>query len=236
MKQKQRFLTILPLLADAAGVAGVILLLPTLTALFVDPSTINVLIISGAFVVYCTAVYLIRKLEPAADAERLSRLPAWLADPLTMRLLAILFSLALAVLFLQQFGYWDSIFVVDDRILGAGESSSFFVYGPGAWIGVSLFYVLVLSASVRVTIEEESRNYSGLALLGLLGVNGMLLLGTAVLQSLNVFSGWLGMSGAFVLLGLLFAPPRIWYLAKRPSLLATFSYLFLLLFCAWQMW
>ncbi len=236
MKQKQRFLTILPLLADAAGVAGVILLLPTLTALFVEPSTINVLIISGAFVVYCTAVYLIRKLEPAADAERLSRLPAWLADPLTMRLLAILFSLALAVLFLQQFGYWDSIFVVDDRILGAGESSSFFVYGPGAWIGVSLFYVLVLSASVRVTIEEESRNYSGLALLGLLGVNGMLLLGTAVLQSLNVFSGWLGMSGAFVLLGLLFAPPRIWYLAKRPSLLATFSYLFLLLFCAWQMW
>ena len=235
MKQKQRFLTILPLLADAAGVAGVILLLPTLTALFVEPSTINVLIISGAFVVYCTAVYLIRKLEPAADAERLSRLPAWLADPLTMRLLAILFSLALAVLFLQQFGYWDSIFVVDDRILGAGESSSFFVYGPGAWIGVSLFYVLVLSASVRVTIEEESRNYSGLALLGLLGVNGMLLLGTAVLQSLNVFSGWLGMSGAFVLLGLLFAPPRIWYLAKRPSLLATFSYLFLLLFCAWQM-
>ena len=236
MKQKQRFLTILPLLADAAGVAGVILLLPTLTALFVEPSTINVLIISGAFVVYCTAVYLIRKLEPAADAERLSRLPAWLAEPLTMRLLAILFSLALAVLFLQQFGYWDSIFVVDDRILGAGESSSFFVYGPGAWIGVSLFYVLVLSASVRVTIEEESRNYSGLALLGLLGVNGMLLLGTAVLQSLNVFSGWLGMSGAFVLLGLLFAPPRIWYLAKRPSLLATFSYLFLLLFCAWQMW
>ena len=235
MKQKQRFLTILPLLADAAGVAGVILLLPTLTALFVEPSTINVLIISGAFVVYCTAVYLIRKLEPAADAERLSRLPAWLAEPLTMRLLAILFSLALAVLFLQQFGYWDSIFVVDDRILGAGESSSFFVYGPGAWIGVSLFYVLVLSASVRVTIEEESRNYSGLALLGLLGVNGMLLLGTAVLQSLNVFSGWLGMSGAFVLLGLLFAPPRIWYLAKRPSLLATFSYLFLLLFCAWQM-
>ena len=236
MKQKQRFLTILPLLADAAGVAGVILLLPTLTALFVEPSTINVLIISGAFVVYCTAVYLSRKLEPAADAERLSRLPAWLAEPLTMRLLAILFSLALAVLFLQQFGYWDSIFVVDDRILGAGESSSFCVYGPGAWIGVSLFYVLVLSASVRVTIEEESRNYSGLALLGLLGVNGMLLLGTAVLQSLNVFSGWLGMSGAFVLLGLLFAPPRIWYLAKRPSLLATFSYLFLLLFCAWQMW
>ena len=112
MKQKQRFLTILPLLADAAGVAGVILLLPTLTALFVEPSTINVLIISGAFVVYCTAVYLIRKLEPAADAERLSRLPAWLAEPLTMRLLAILFSLALAVLFLQQFGYWDSIFVV----------------------------------------------------------------------------------------------------------------------------
>ena len=234
MKRNQRFLMLLPLLADAAGVAGAILLLPTLTTQFAKPSTINVLIISGAFVLYCTAVYLIRKLEPAADAQRVSRLPRWLTQPLTMRLLAIVFALALAVLFLQQFGYWDSIFVVDDRILGAGESSSFFVYGPGAWIGASLFYLLVLSASVRVTIEETSRNYAGLALLGLLGVNGMLVLGTAVLQATNLFNGWLGIVGAFVLLGLLFAPPRVWYLVKRPSFLATLSYLALLLFCAWQ--
>jgi branched-subunit amino acid transport protein len=229
VKQKQRFLTILPLLADVAGVAGLILLLPTLSGLFAEPATINVLIISGAFV-----VYLIRKLEPAADAERVSRLPAWLTQTLTMRLLAIFFALVLAVLILQQLGYWDSIFVADDRILGAGESSAFFVYGPGAWIAAALFYVLVLSASVRVTIEEASRNYTGVALLGLLGVNGMLLLGTAVLQATQLFTGWLGAVGAFVLLVLLFAPPRVWFLAKRPSLLATVSYLGLLLFCAWQ--
>ena len=234
MKQKRRFLTILPLLADAAGAAGLVLLLPSLAAQFAEPSTINVLIIGGAFVLYCTAVYLIRKLEPAADAERLSRLPAWLTQTITMRLLAIFFALVLAVLLLQQFGYWDSIFVADDRILGAGESASFFVYGPGAWIAASLFYVLVLSASVRVTIEEESRNYVGLALLALLGVNGMLLLGTAVLQSTQLFSGWPGMVGAFGLLVVLFAPPRVWFLAKRPSLLAALSYLGLLLFCAWQ--
>jgi hypothetical protein len=151
-----------------------------------------------------------------------------------MRLLAIFFALMLAVLILQQLGYWDSIFVADDRILGAGESSAFFVYGPGAWIAAALFYVLVLSASVRVTIVELSRNYIALALLGLLGVNGMLLLGTAVLQSTQLFSGWPGAIGAFVLLVLLFAPPRVWFLAKRPSLLGAVSYLGLLLFCAWQ--
>ena len=95
--------------------------------------------------------------------------------------------------------------------------------------------MLVLSASVRETIEETSRNYVGLALLGLLGVNGMLLLGTAVLHSTGIFTGWLGAVGALVLLILLFAPPRVWFLAKRPSLLATLSYLILLLFCAWQM-
>ncbi|WP_420640675.1 hypothetical protein [Candidatus Leptofilum sp.] len=234
MKQTQRFLMILPLLVDGAGVAAMILLLPTLSAQFAEASTINVLLLSGAFVLYCLAVYLIRKLEPAADAERASRLPTWLTGTLTMRLLAIFFSLALAVEFLQQFGYWDSIFVVDDRVLGAGESASFFVYGPGAWIGASLFYVLVLSASVRVTIEELSRNYVGLALLGLLGVNGAVLMGTAVLQSTQFFSGWLGMIGAFGLLLLLFLPPRVWYLAKRPSLLTTASYLALLGFAAWQ--
>ena len=232
--KKQQFLTILPLLADAVGAAGVILLLPALSAQMAFISTINVLIIGGAFVLYCTAVYLIRKLEPAANADRLSRLPEWLTQTMSMRLLAILFALALAILFLYQFGYFDAIFVVDDRALGAGESSAFFVYGPGAWIGVSLFYVLVLSGSVRVTIEESSRNYAGLTLLGLLGVNGMLLLGTAVFHSTALFNGWLGMVGAFVLLVLLFAPPRIWFLSKRPSLLATVSYLGLLLFSAFQ--
>jgi len=42
------------------------------------------------------------------------------------------------------------------------------------------------------------------------------------------------MIGAFVLLVLLFAPPRVWFLVKRPSLLAAVSYVALLLFCAWQ--
>ena len=235
MKQKQSFLTILPLLADAVGIAVAAWLLPSLAAQFATLSTINVLILGGAFVVYCTAVYLIRKLEPMADAERVSRLPAWLTATRTMRPLAIFFALAVAVIFLQQLGYWDSIFVVDDRILGAGESSSFFVYGPGAWIAASLFYVLVLSASVRVTIDESSSSYAGLALLALLGVNGMVVLGTAVLQSTTFFTGWLGAIGGLVLLVLLFAPPRVWYLSKRPSLLAALSYLALLLFCAWQL-
>ncbi|GJM40315.1 MAG: hypothetical protein DHS20C20_05970 [Ardenticatenaceae bacterium] len=234
MKQNRRFLTILPILADAAGAAGMILLLPTLSALFAEVSTFNVLILSGVFVLYCTAVYLIRKLEPADDADRRSRLPEWLTRTLTMRLLAIFFALAFVVELLRQFGYWDSIFVVDDRILGAGESASFFVYGPGALIGSALFYVLVLSASVRVTIEDASRNYAGLALLGLLVVNGAVLVGTAVLQSTQFFNGWLGAVGAFLLLVLLFLPPRIWYLSKRPSLLATISYLALLGVAAWQ--
>ncbi|VAW43010.1 hypothetical protein MNBD_CHLOROFLEXI01-1778 [hydrothermal vent metagenome] len=232
--KKQRFLTILPLLADAVGVAGVIFLLPALSAQMATISTINVLIIGGMFVLYCTAVYIIRKLEPTANADRVSRIPEWLTQTITVRLLAIGFALALAVLFLYQLGYFNAIFVVDDRIMGAGESSAFFVYGPGSWIAVSLFYVLVLSGSVRVTIEESSRNYVGLTLLGLLGINGMLLLGTAVLHSTALFSGWLGGVMAFGLLLLLFAPPRIWFLQKRPSLLATVSYLGLLLFCAWQ--
>ncbi|MBK8904018.1 MAG: hypothetical protein IPM53_22745 [Anaerolineaceae bacterium] len=235
MKQKQTFLLILPLLADAVGVAVAAWLLPSLAAQFADLSTINVLILGAAFVVYCTAVYLIRKLEPTADAERISRLPTWVTGTRVMRPLAIFFALMLVVIFLQQLGYWDSIFVVDDRVLGAGESSSFFVYGPGAWIAASLFYVLVLSASVRVTIEEDSRSYAGLALLALLAVNGMVLLGTAVLQATQLFTGWLGAIGAFGLLVLLFAPPRMWYLVKRPSLLAALSYLALLLFCAWQL-
>lgn len=223
----------LPLLADAAALLAGFFLLPALAAQMAAPSTMNVIILTAAFVLYCIAVYLIRKLEPAGGRVPL---PEALLRPLTMRVLAVLFALAFAALILAQFGYWDLIFVVDDRVLGAGESSAFFVYGPGAWIGASLFYVLVLSASVRVTIRQGQANYSWLALLGLLGINGMLLLVTAVLQPLwstgNLPTGLAGFLPALLLLTLLFAPPRIWYLVKRPSRLSLASFVLVLIIFA----
>jgi hypothetical protein len=145
-----------------------------------------------------------------------------------MAVLAVLFSLTLAVLMLDQMGYWDSIFVVNDRKLGAGESSALFVYAPGAFIATALFYVLVLSGKVRESILRQSRRYAPLALLGLVGVNGMMMMMTAVLHSLNL-NWWLILPALL----LLFGPPRIWVLAKRPSPLPLITFLLLVGVYAW---
>jgi hypothetical protein len=112
--------------------------------------------------------------------------------------------------------------------LGAGESSAFFVYGPGAWLGATLFYVLVLSADVRPTIARGTPRYQPLTAVSLLLVNGMVLVGTAAFAA--TLARWQLTTPLIVGLLLLAAaafwlPPRLWYLTKQPlpSTLLTFT-------------
>jgi hypothetical protein len=211
--------------ADLVGVFAVALFFPTLVERMRVQSTFNVLLILPAYIFFCIAVYLIRKLEPAPGQGIIPQ--AWV-QPLPMRILAILFGAALVILLLDQFRYWDLVFIVDDRELGAGESSAFFVYGPGAWLGAALFYVLVLSASVQVTIRRASRRYLPLTFLSLLFINGMVIVGTAVMATaLQRRQLSPAAQGLILLLSAVcfWGPPRVWYLRKRPSLLPILSYL-----------
>lgn len=213
------------MVVDGTAVLFGFLFLADLTAWFQAPSVWRIISMTLIYFVFCIAVYLIRKLESESPP---GIVPQWLLKREAMAVLAVLFSLTLAVLMLDQMGYWDSIFVVDDRKLGAGESSALFVYAPGAFIATALFYVLVLSGQVRETILRQSRRYAPLALMGLLGVNGMLLLLTAVLHSLNL-AWWLTLPALL----LLFAPPRIWVLAKRPSAFPLITFLLLIVVYTW---
>lgn len=221
IKQTDYRLPALTILADGAAIVAGFLLLPDLARRFATPGAWNVAAIMAVYFAFCAAVYWLRKLEP----EEPARLPGWPPPRPLLVMLAVIFGLTLAALMLDQLGYWQAIFVVDDRILGAGESSAFFVYAPGAFIAISFFYILVLSGQVRQTILRRSRRYLFLALAGLLAVNGMTLLLAAILQSMNL-AWWL----IFPLLLLLFGPPRLWYLAKRPSIAPLLSFLILTLF------
>ena len=214
---------------DLAGTVLAVLLLPGLTAQMREQTTGNVLLLVLFFILFCVAVYLVRKLEPEMGRQLIP--DSWVA-PRLLRILAILFGTMMMILALDQFEYWDLIFIVDDRELGAGESSAFFVYGPGAWLGAALFYVLVLSAGVRPTIAVGSPRYQTIAALSLLVINGMVLMGTAVLAA--AFTRWqLAPWLSAVLLPLtvvaFWGPPRLWYLVKRPSIPPILSYLLLLL-------
>ncbi|HRQ38866.1 MAG TPA: hypothetical protein PLD25_13245 [Chloroflexota bacterium] len=224
MKQSNVVLEALAPVVDGTAVLFGFFFLADLSAWFTQRQVTNVVALTLIYFAFCVAVYLIRKLEPQPPtAEAKLTIPEWLTARPTMTVLAALFGLTLAVLLLNQLGYWESIFIVDDRRLGAGESSAFFVYAPGAFIAASLFYILVLSAPTRETILLNSRRYVPLAALGLVGVNGMMVLLTAVFQSLSL--PWYFLLPALLLL---FGPPRVWYLCKRPSVLSLISFLLML--------
>lgn len=211
--QENRLLPFLTLIADGTAVVAAILWLTTLTEWFTGRNALNVIWLTLVYFFFCIAVYLIRKLEPQISREAANwQLPDLLTNRLVMAVLAVIFSLTLAALMLDQVGYWQSILEVDDRVLGAGESSAYFVFAPGAFLGIAFFYILVLSGQTRETILREQHRYVPMALFGLLGANGMLLLLTAVFQASNL-PIWLILLAQIVL----FAPPRLWYLTKRPS-------------------
>jgi hypothetical protein len=230
LKQTDTILAALAPVVDGVAILVGFLFLNEIAAWFQARHVLNVVGITLVYAAFCVAVYLIRKLEPQLLPEMAAvHVPEWLLKRPTMTTFAVLFGLTLAVLMLDQLGYWESIFLVDDRALGAGESAAFFVFAPGAFIAIALFYILVLSGPTRETILVDSGRYLPLALLGLLGVNGMMLLLTAVLQAMPL-PWWLILPALL----LLFAPPRIWYVVKRPSYIPILSFLLLILFYGWQ--
>jgi len=229
----------LTLIADGLAIVAGIFWLPQLVDWFDERLALNVIRLVFIYALFCVAVYLIRKLEKQlTPAAAVFTMPAFLTSVPFMRVMGVLFGLTLALLIFDQLGYFQSIFIVDDRVLGAGESSAFFVYGPGALLAVSLFYILVISGETRETVLVNTSRYIPMALIGLLGANGMLLLLTAVFRAhlilwsvpQTVLVGIL----ALLLLLILFGPPRVWYLTKRPSWIPVISFAIMLLYFAWQ--
>ncbi len=238
MNNENKLLPLLTVIADGVAIVAGILWLPQLVDWFDERLAVNVMRIVFVYALFCVAVYLLRKLEKQLAPENGAfLLPPWLTSTTTMRVMGAFFGISLALLILDQLGYFQSIFIVDDRVLGAGESSAFFVYGPGALLAVSLFYILMVSGETRETVLLNTGRYVPMALLGLLGANGMLLLLTAVLRAhlslwaipQTIFAGIF----STVWLLLLFAPPRMWYLTKRPSWLPIISFAIMLFYFAW---
>jgi hypothetical protein len=134
----------------------------------------------------------------------------------------------------QQLGYLDLIFT-DPYSLGEGQAAAFFVFAPSAWLGVSLFYILVLAFTVTPSIAPDTNRHAYQALYALLAMNVMLLVATAQLKALNS-SG----SGSWFVLSLLlllvwFGPPRWLYSEKRPNPpLSLITFVLLILVCSWH--
>ncbi|KAA3661269.1 MAG: hypothetical protein DWQ04_16945 [Chloroflexi bacterium] len=225
--------TAVPITLDLLTILALILCRNALFTQFQDLSAINAILIGGMFVLFCLSVYWLKKLEPSTETTDKNWIPAQLLSVTGQRILGILFGIALALAVAHQLGYMESIFIVDDRVLGAGESSAFFVYGPASWLGGGLIYMLVLSSITPPRFLKAESRYNVVAALGLLGVNLMLVLATAELQAVILSANVLWILGTFLILSVLFIPTRLVYLSKQPQFGGLISFVFLLLFAAW---
>lgn len=196
------------LIADIAAILALLFVFPGVAERFKDPSGSNALLLSLGFLLFCFAVYWLRRLKPAAGGEEDWASRRWRAG------LAIFFALTMSLAIAWQLGFFESGLEVDTRDLGEGGSAVYFVFAPGAWLGFAMIYVLVLAFSVTPRIETSNRWRSLGAGLSLLAVNGMLLL--LVAQASALFAGqtlfWLPL--LFIWFVGLFAPPRLLYAAR----------------------
>jgi hypothetical protein len=216
--------------ADLLGILSLIGLISPLSERFSTISNYNAIILIAAFLMFCTAVYLIKRLEPLPNAVHL--LPRWLTAVTTLRIFGLLFGVVLAIFLAHQFGYLNTISLVGSFGLNAGEASSLFVYGPGAWLGLGLIYVLVLSSTAVPRFHTQSNSYHRMTFFGLLGVNLMINVIAAETNALLNRSGIAWDLVKLLMFGLLFLPPRLTYVAKVNQVWHLFSFIILLIVAA----
>ena len=221
--QSALFPAVLPaLVADAIGLVAMFLLLPNVSERLSQPSGINALLFTGSFLLFCLGVFWLRRLRPmAGGGEWASR--GWRIG------LAAVFALIMSLAIAWHLGFFRSGLQVDTRTLGEGGSASYFVFGPGAWLGFSAVYILVLGFTVTPSIDPAGGRWPLVATLALLATNIMLLFFSAQARVIVGEAGlWLPL--VFALLLVLFLPPRLVYVACGPGFPSPAGYVVLGLF------
>lgn len=230
-----RLLAAVAPLADLAALSALLLVMPRLVRPLQQPSGWNVLLIVLVYLLFCAGVYLLRKLIPQPEAGRWQP-PAWFMDRRVRGVIGLLFGLLLMTAIAYQLGFFEAIQMLSPGALEEGSTAAFYVFGPGAWLGFSMLYILVLAFTVRPTLPPHAAHYATVALLALLFTNTMLLIATA--QITGLISQW-GMRGVMpfvavlTLLTLAFLPPRLLYQNRQPHLSGLISMSILLLASAW---
>ena len=227
----------LPILADVAAFVAMLFLWPDFAQGLEEPSGWNALLLTLFYLLFCVGVYLIRKLEPQA-AEKHWQPPAFFLNPRVRAFLAFIFGLLMMTTVAYQIGYFESIQSIGITTLDEGDSSALLVYMPGALLGFSMLYILVLAFPVQANIPAESWKYPILAICGLLLANSMLFFTTAQAKAMTVAlslpDSVVVYVVSFLVLLLSFAPPRLLYQNRQPYPYGLISLLILLFVAAWR--
>lgn len=214
------------LVADGVGLVLLFWLREPLSAQLAQPAGLNSLLFIIVYLLFLGCVVWLRRLHDLPETY----FPLVLGQR-SRTVLAVLFALVMMTAVSYQFGYFDSFMQAGPAELDEGASSSLFVYAPAAWLFLSLCYVFALAFPVAPRTAADSRQHDGVALLALLGCNALLLLAVAQLRALaDLFSLTIAVRLilTWLLLALLFAPPRLLYAQKSGGWPAVVSFAALL--------
>ncbi len=235
-RSSTKFLAVLPVVVDITALVVLLGLLPILTKILAKPSGWNALLLVLSYVLFCLGVYFIRKLEPCSERSKWSP-PAFLLNSKVRIGLAFIFGLLMMTTLAYQIGYFKSVLNIGTTTLNEGDSSALFVYMPGALLGFSMLYILVLAFPVDSNVPAESSRYVWFGLVGLILVNGMLIFTTAqaeaIVSILSLKGDFFLLVISLLILVLSYAPPRALFQAKQPHPAGYVSFALLLLFSSW---
>lgn len=220
-----------PLLADLAGLALTLLLLPRLATQFQDLGFVNSVILGLFFLLFCLSVLGLRRLEGRGTAQILTPL----LEKRVLGALGVFFALCISLATAYVTGFLDSVVDINRGLLDEPSVTIYLLLTPASWFGLALIYMLFLTGESEPRVAHASPRYLLVSLLALGGVNLMAVATTAAWQALWRRFGTPDGVAAFITLNfilylLLYGPPRLLYLDKNPRLVAVLTFAPLLLF------
>lgn len=229
---------VIPFLADLIGVGLALLFLPWLSEQLQEMGFFNSVLLGLAFLLFCLAVYDLKKLSPAGAALAEPARFAGLLARRPLSVLGVFFALVFALAVAYVAGFLDSVIGVNRFLLDEPAVAVYLLLTPASWFGLSLIYMLLLASETEQTLQPGSGRYALFSLLGLSGVNLMAVVLTAVGHAVWARFGipdavYLVTLVTFLLYLLLFLPPRLLYEAKQPRPWGLLTFLPLLLYLAW---
>lgn len=220
------YLAFLAFVVDTVAFVATQFVLPWLVPIMQEPGGTSALIASGAFLLFVSGVFVFRKMKATP-----SGITEWLSRGRRVGL-ALLFAITASLLLAWQLGFFASSALADTTQMGEGGSASYFVFGPGAWLAFSLLYVLVFAFNVTPTLDYPGIRYGVAALFGLVATDVMLTVFVAQMRAILLETGaaWWWTFVGFLLLVLLFGPPRLLYVSRALGLRSPMAYAVIVFF------
>lgn len=214
-----------PVAVDLISVVLYSAMLPLLVSRFQQKSAVNSLIIGVVYLLFCLSVYIMRRVEPGSgDSFSIDSMAV-------LGFLGAAFGMFLTYMAVESGGILDNL----EIDLESGAASFGLMLVSILWLGLVFLYAGILLIDIQPTISRGTVSAMWLELFSLIGVNLMIILtaafwetifiGTEPYDTVTIGGKILIFIVTFAFFLFFFAPPRMLFLTRNPSLGAIASFL-----------